>query len=199
MTLTPSVMTPLGSTAPYFKLPDVHNNLHELRDFEGANAMLVAFISHHCPYTTHILPALVEMIKEYQPKGLAAVAINANDPAQHEEDRPDRMAKAEKTYGFTFPYLDNESQEVAKAFQASCTPDFFLYDHNLKLVYRGRFDDSRPDNDVSVTGDQLRGAIEALLKGQEPPKPQKPSVGCNIKWKPGNEPEYFIEQQRKYA
>lgn len=200
MTLTPSLMPPLGTAAPNFKLPDVtNNNLIELKNFEGAKGFLVTFISHHCPYTVHILPALVGLIKYYQSRGLAAVAINANDPAQHDEDGPEQMAKAVKDYDFTFPYLDNESQEIAKAYQATCTPDFFLYNQNHELVYRGRFDDSRPDNDVPVTGEQLKNAIEAVLKGQEAPKPQKPSVGCNIKWKPGNEPEYFIEQQRKYA
>ncbi|MGD8559793.1 MAG: thioredoxin family protein [Gammaproteobacteria bacterium] len=199
MTLTPSMMPPLGAELPYFKLADTENTLVSSKDYEGVKALLIAFISHHCPYTTHILPSLVDMIKEYESQGLAAVAINANDPSQHEEDRPVQMAIATKDYGFTFPYLINDSQQTAKDFQAACTPDFFLYDQNQKLVYRGRFDDSRPDNDIAVTGNQLRAAIEAVLSGNKPVEPQKPSVGCNIKWKPGNEPQYFIEQQKKYA
>jgi peroxiredoxin len=199
MTLTPSMMPPLKTPAPDFKLPDTGGNTVFLKDFSDKPALLVAFISQHCPYTKHILPALVNMIREYQPKGLAAVGINANDPSQHEEDRPERMAQAAKELEFSFPFLVDASQEVAKAYQAACTPDFFLYDKNRKLAYRGRFDDARPDNDLPVTGNQLHAAVEAVLAGEKPSKTQKPSVGCNIKWKPGNEPEYFLKQQKEYA
>lgn len=199
MTLTPSMMPPLYTKAQDFQLRDTNGNVVSLKDFDDTLALLVAFVSHHCPYTNHILPALIAMVREYQQKGLAAVAINSNDPAQHEEDRPERMAQIAQEMDFPFPYLIDDTQEVAKAYQAACTPDFFLYDIKHELVYRGRFDDSRPDNKLPVTGNQLRAAIEAILEGNRASRTQKPSVGCNIKWKPGNEPAYFLEQQKQYA
>jgi peroxiredoxin len=201
MTLTPSMMPPLESPAPDFNLPDSagSNKSVSLHDFDASPVLLVAFISQHCPYTLHILAKFLDMVYEYQSKGLAVVAINANDPTQHREDRPREMGQAAKEMNFPFPFLFDESQETAKACQAACTPDLFLYDKDRRLFYRGRFDDSRPDNEISVTGDQLRAAIDAALAGNAPPKIQKPSVGCNIKWKPGNEPDYVVRQQKKYA
>jgi thiol-disulfide isomerase/thioredoxin len=201
MTLTPSMMPPLETPAPDFDLPDSAsgNKILSLHDFDDSRVLLVAFMSQHCPYTLHILPKFLDVVHEYQPKGMAVVVINANDSAQHREDRPGEMAQAAKEMKFSFPFLFDESQETAKAFQAACTPDFFLYDKARRLFYRGRFDDSRPDSGTPVTGDQLRAAIEAALAGHAPPKIQKPSVGCNIKWKPGNEPDYFFRQQQRYA
>jgi peroxiredoxin len=193
------MMPPLQTPAPEFQLPDTDSNIVALRDFDDKPALLVAFISEHCPYTKHILTELVTMIREYQTKGLAAVCIDANDSAQHPEDHPKQMAQAVKELNFSCPFLKDESQKVAKAYQATCTPDFFLYDRDRKLFYRGRFDDSRPDNDVPVTGNQLQAAIEAVLAGKAPPKTQKPSVGCNIKWIPGNEPVYFLERHKEFA
>lgn len=159
----------------------------------------MAFISHHCPFTRHILPAFIEMVRVYKPRGLTVVAINANDPDQHAEDSPEQMAQAAEDLDLPFPFLIDADQTVAQAYQAACTPDFFLYDGDRNLSYRGRFDDSRPDNDEPVSGDQLEAAIQAALAGETPARPQKPSVGCNIKWKPGNEPAYFQEQERKRA
>lgn len=199
MTLTPSMMPPLGTPAPDFELPATNGKVFSLRDFDTAPALLVAFISHHCPYTRHVLDEFLALAREYQPRGLAVVAINSNDPDQNDEDRPAKMAQAVEEMDFPFPFLIDDSQQTAKAFQAACTPDFFLYDKDRKLFYRGRFDDSSPDNDNPVTGDQLRGAVESALGEYPPPETQKPSVGCNIKWKPGNEPQYFVELQKKYA
>jgi len=199
MTLTSSIMPLLSTAAPDFNLPDITGKTVSLKDFEGSQALLVAFISRHCPYTQHILSAFISMAREYQPKGLAVVAINSNDPSQHAEDSPVKMAQAARELNLPFPFLKDDGQEVAKAYQAACTPDFFLYDKNRLLVYRGRFDDSRPDNFTPTTGDQLRAAIEAVLAGEAPAKTQKPSVGCNIKWKRGNEPAYFLKQQKRHV
>jgi peroxiredoxin len=200
MTLTPSMMPPLRTAAPDFRLLDSEDRPVSMNDFDNRPALLVIFMSHHCPYTMHILPALLQVAREYQPRGLAVVAINSNDPSQHPEDSPERVARAAGEMNFAFPFLIDASQEVAKAYQAACTPDFFLYDQDRKLAYRGRFDDSRPDNDVPVTGDQLRAAIEAILTGDDSPaENQKPSVGCNIKWRPGNEPDYFLDWQKRSA
>jgi len=199
MTLTPSMMPPLGTAAPDFRLPDSGNRSVSLNDFAAEPALLVIFMSHHCPYTLHIIPALLKTVREYQSRGLAVIAINANDPAQHPEDSPEHMARAAAEMNFVFPFLIDATQNVAKAFQAACTPDFFLYDRNRKLAYRGRFDDSRPDNDVPVTGDQLRAALDAVLAGSPASKNQKPSVGCNIKWRPGNEPAYYREKPKQSA
>ena len=199
MTLTPSMMVALNTPAPDFTLQDTNGRTVSLKEFAGSKALLVAFLSHHCPYTRHILPALIAMVRDYQNRWLATVAINSNDPMQHEEDRPENIAKAVKDLDLPFKFLIDPSQEVAKSYQAACTPDFFLYDANRKLVYRGRFDDSRPDNEIATTGDQLRAAIDAVLSGKTVPMIQKPSVGCNIKWRPGNEPEYFLRQQKKSA
>jgi thiol-disulfide isomerase/thioredoxin len=147
------------------------------------------FICNHCPYVQHLREHLVQLIKEYQAKGVEAVGINSNDVERYPDDAPDKMAEAAKRYGFTFPYLFDASQDIAKAYRAACTPDFFLFDKERKLIYRGQYDDSRPRNDIPVTGKDLRAALDAALAGRPVPQNQKPSVGCGIKWKPGNEPD----------
>jgi peroxiredoxin len=187
MAKTFSYMLPLDTQAPDFNLPDFDGNLYSLKDFKDASALLAAFICCHCPYVIHVREGLVEMVKEYQQKGVAVVAINANNIRQYPEDRPEMMAKDAKEFGYTFPYLFDETQQVAKAYKAVCTPDFFLFDKERKLAYRGQMDDSRPENNHPVTGNDLRAAMDALLEGRPVTENQKPSMGCNIKWKPGNE------------
>ncbi|MGB1272265.1 MAG: thioredoxin family protein [Endozoicomonas sp.] len=180
MALTPSTMIELGLTAPEFTLHDVFSETEKsIGDVAGQNGLLVMFICNHCPYVVHIEEALVALGKEYQGTDLGIVAISANDASEYPEDRPELMA--EKAY--PFPYLYDESQEVAKAYQAACTPDFFLFDGDLKCVYRGQFDGSRPGNNKPVTGGDLRSAMTALLKGEPVSDHQKPSMGCNIKWR----------------
>jgi peroxiredoxin len=191
MVETPSTMLPLGTRAPHFSLPDTEGNTVSLDDFRNASALLVIFMCNHCPFVKHILRQLVDVVKEYQAKGVAVVGINSNDVASFPEDRPERMAQVARQMGFTFSYLYDESQEVARAYRAACTPDFFLFDGNRKLVYRGQMDGSRPGNTIPVTGSDLRKAVDALLQGKPVAKDQKPSMGCNIKWKSGNEPDYF--------
>lgn len=191
MARTYSTMQELGNQAPDFCLPDPSGKTYCLEDFKDAPALLVMFICNHCPYVKHIREALAAFAKEYQAKGLAVVAINSNDVANYPDDGPQKMAEEIETIGYTFPYLYDESQEVAKAYLAACTPDFFLYDKDRKLAYRGQFDDSRPRNDEPVTGKDMRAAVDAVLAGQSLPEEQRPSMGCNIKWKPGNEPDYF--------
>jgi len=186
-----STMLELGTVAPDFSLSDTNGKLVSRQDFQGARGLLVLFICNHCPYVHHIREALVAFAKEYQPKGLAMVAINANDVANYPDDSPEKMAEEVAKFGYTFPYLFDETQQVAKAYCAACTPDFFLFDKDHRLVYRGQFDDSRPKNSLPVTGQDLRTAVEALLSGQTIDSSQKPSLGCNIKWKAGNEPDYF--------
>jgi peroxiredoxin len=192
MALTPSTMLlPLGTPAPDFRLPDTEGRLVSLSDFNGAPAYLVMFICNHCPYVKHIRSHLATLCREYQSKGVAIVGINANDVERYPEDSPERMKEEVRSAGYTFPYLFDASQEVAKAYRAACTPDFFLFDRERKLVYRGQYDDSRPGNGIPVTGRDLRAALDAVLAGRLVPANQKPSIGCNIKWKPGNEPDYF--------
>jgi peroxiredoxin len=188
-----STMLPLGTPAPEFALPDtVSGKIVRLEDCAGKPALLVAFICNHCPFVLHVREQLVALIKEYQPRGLAAVAISANDVARYPEDGPDNMAAEARKLGFTFPYLYDETQEVARAYHAACTPDFYVFDGTGRLVYRGRFDETRPGKGGLVTGKDLRAAIEAALAGRTMPESaQKPSVGCNIKWKSGNEPSWF--------
>ena len=190
MSVTASKMPNLGISASDFSLADTKGNFVSLRDFAESPALLVVFMCNHCPYVKHILSALVELIKEYQNKGVAVVAINSNDIVNFPEDSPEIMAKVAKTSGFTFPYLYDETQEVAKAYRSACTPDFFLFDKERTLVYRGQMDDSRPGNEIPITGIDLTKAMDALLAGAQFNDDQKPSMGCNIKWKPGNEPEY---------
>ncbi len=191
MARTPSTMLELGTPAPDFSLPDtVSGDTVSLAEFTRAPALLVMFICNHCPYVKHINRALAAFAREFQARGLAVVGISANDTANFPDDSPDKMAAEAKALDYDFPYLYDESQAVAKAYQAACTPDFFLFDGARKLFYRGQFDASRPGNDVPVTGEDMRMAVEAVLAGGEPPAEQKASLGCNIKWKPGNEPEY---------
>jgi peroxiredoxin len=191
MARTLSTMLELGTPAPAFSLPDTARKTVSLDDFQGAPALLVFFTCNHCPYVKHIIDPLVDLIQEYQEKDVAVVAINSNDVEKFPDDRPELMAKEAKLRGFTFPYLYDADQSVAQAYRAACTPDFFIFDGDQKLAYRGQLDASRPDNGLAVTGTDLRNALDAVLAGQAPPAKQKPSMGCNIKWKPGNEPDYF--------
>ncbi len=191
MTATASTMLPLGTRAPDFQLPDTNGNIVSLSDFEAVPALLVIFMCNHCPFVKHVLDGMIELIKEYQDKGVAVVGINSNDVENFAEDAPEMMAEIATQKGFSFPYLYDEIQQVARAYHAACTPDFFLFDKDRKLFYRGQMDDSRPGNGIAVTGADLRTALDALLQNKQPPSGQKPSMGCNIKWKSGNEPDYF--------
>ncbi len=191
MVLTPSTMLPLGTKAPDFSLPNIDGRQVSLSDFEGAPALLVVFMCNHCPYVKHVADALAQLAREYQQRGVAVVGINSNDAEQYPDDSPEKMAEEAAARGYTFPYLYDETQEVAKAYRAACTPDFYVFDKDRKLVYRGQMDDSRPDSGIPVTGADLRAALDAVLEGKPVPAEQKPSIGCNIKWKPGNEPDYF--------
>lgn len=190
MALTPSTMLPLGTPAPDFALPDVDGNVVSRRDFQNKPALLVVFMCNHCPYVIHLRLALAQLARDYVPQGLAMVGINSNDVARYPADSPANMAAEVKTAGYTFPYLYDADQTVARAYRAACTPDIFLFDAAGKLVYRGQFDDSRPGNGRPVTGKDLRAALDAVLAGRPVSAQQTPSVGCNIKWKPGNEPAY---------
>ncbi|MBI4558087.1 MAG: thioredoxin family protein [Candidatus Hydrogenedentes bacterium] len=190
MALTPSTMLPLGTVAPDFKLRDTAGKTVSRADYATSKALLVMFICNHCPYVKHVREGLVKLGKDYASKGVGMVAINSNDVKNYPDDSPARMAEEAQKYGYPFPYLFDESQAVATAYHAACTPDFFLFDAEHKLVYRGQLDDSRPGNGVPVSGQDLRAALDAVLAGKPAPKEQKPSMGCNIKWKPGNEPAY---------
>jgi len=190
MTQTLSTMLPLGTKAPHFRLPDPSGKWVSLDDFKGAPALLVVFICNHCPYVKHIRSRFAEVANEYQKRGVGIIAINSNDVQNFPEDSPEKMAEEIRNVGYRFPYLYDESQEVARAYQAACTPDFYLFDKDQRLVYRGQFDSSRPKNDQPVTGGDLRAALDAVLKGQPVSTDQKPSIGCNIKWKTGNEPAF---------
>ncbi len=184
-------MLPLGSIAPDFRLPDTNGKLVSLSDFKHAPALLVVFMCNHCPYVKLIRSGLAQFGRDYQAKGVAMVGINSNDAVNYPQDSPARMKAEVASAGYTFPYLFDGTQAVAKSYRAACTPDFFLFDADHKLVYRGQFDDARPGNGVAVSGGDLRVALDALLGGKSLPKEQKPGIGCNIKWKPGNEPDYF--------
>jgi len=190
MARTSSTMLELGTTAPSFSLPDTEGNTVSLDSFPAAPGLLVIFLCNHCPFVIHIREELARFSRDYIDRGLAIVGINPNDAAAYPADAPARMATEKTTVGYAFPYLFDESQEVAKAYRAACTPDFFLFDRHRSLVYRGQFDDSRPDNGKPVTGADLRAAADAVLKTAAVPPDQRPSIGCNIKWKPGNEPSY---------
>jgi peroxiredoxin len=176
-------MLPLGTSAPDFNLPDPSGKRVSLADYNDAPALLVAFICNHCPFVKHIRKEFASFAKEYQARGVGIVAINSNDVENYPQDSPEKMAEEIKQAGYTFPYLYDESQQVAKVYRAACTPDFYLFDRNHRLVYRGQFDDSRPGNARPVTGTDMRGAVDAVLAGQPVREDQKPSVGCNIKWK----------------
>ena len=190
MAVTPSTMLPLGTQAPNFSLLDTEGKTVSLDDFKDAPALLVVFMCNHCPYVIHVREGLAQLARDYQKKGVAIVGINANDVSSFPQDSPDKMKEEVRAVGYVFPYLYDESQEVAKAYHAACTPDFFLFDKERKLVYRGQMDGSRPNSGIPVTGEDLRRALDAVLEGRPVPGEQKPSMGCNIKWKPGNRPEY---------
>lgn len=190
MARTPSTMLPLGTLAPAFRLPDFAGRVYALTDFRDQPALLVAFICNHCPFVRHIRAGFASYAREYQSQGLAVVAINSNDLAAYPQDGPDGMRAEAAEVGYEFPYLLDEAQAVAKAYRAACTPDFYLFDAARRLVYRGQFDDSRPGNGRPVTGADLRAATAAVLAGRTPDAGQAPSIGCNIKWKPGNAPDY---------
>jgi peroxiredoxin len=194
MVKTASTMRALGERAPNFSLPNVDGKTVSLKDFNGKPGLLVIFMCNHCPFVIHLRSALAAFGKEYQAKGLAVVGMNSNDISTHPDDSPERMKVEAQTAGYTFPYLFDESQEVAQAYGAACTPDFFLFDAQHRLVYRGQFDDSRPGNAKPITGADLRAACDAVLAGTAVTTRQKPSIGCNIKWKTGREPAYFTGQ-----
>ena len=192
MALTPSTMLALGTKAPDFSLPDVISGKRiSLATFAGQRALLVMFICQHCPYVQHIKDALAKLGKDYAGKEIGIVAISANDAANYPDDAPEQLARMAKTLGFTFPFCYDENQDTAKAYTAACTPDFFLFNAERQLVYRGQLDDSRPGNGKPVTGRDLRAAMDAVLAGRPADSDQKPSIGCNIKWKAGNTPAYF--------
>ncbi len=185
-------MLPLGTIAPDFRLTDaVTSRTVALADLKNAPALLVMFICNHCPYVKHLQAGYVQLAKDYQARGVAVVAISSNDPQNYPDDAPQHMATEARKAGYTFPYLFDESQSVAKAYRAACTPDFFIFDGQQRLVYRGQMDDARRGNSAPVTGKDLRTALDAVLAGKPVSTEQKPSIGCNIKWKPGNEPDYF--------
>ncbi len=188
---TPSTMIDIGTPLPPFSLPDFDGKTVTDADFAGSKALLVAFICNHCPFVRHIRQEFSRVVKEYQAKGLRVVAIASNDTKEFPEDGPAGMKEEAVEVGYTFPYLFDEKQKVAQAFHAACTPDLFLFDSQRRLAYRGQFDGSRPKNGVPVTGADLRAALDAVLAGTPAPAMQKPSMGCNIKWSPGNAPEYF--------
>ncbi|WP_410001977.1 thioredoxin family protein [Rubinisphaera sp. JC750] len=194
MVMTASTMLPLGSAAPDFSLPNVDGNTLSLSDLPADKPMLVMFICNHCPFVLHLREALAEFSSEYQAKGLTIVGISSNDVANYPADSPEKMKEMAKESNWNFPYLYDESQDVAKAYRAACTPDLFLFDSDHKLVYRGQFDDSRPSNGLPVTGADLKAACDAVLNNQPVPEQQKPSIGCNIKWKEGSAPDYFTGQ-----
>jgi peroxiredoxin len=191
MAAVSSTMLELGTTMPAFRLPDAHGNVQSSTQFQDAAGLLVAFICPHCPFVKHIRNDFARFAGEYESRGLQVVAINSNDPVAFPDDDPAGMKKEIEEAGYRFPYLFDESQAVAKAFRAACTPDFFLFGKDRRLVYRGQFDASRPGNQIPVTGGDLRAAADALLSQKSPAADQKPSIGCNIKWRPGNEPDYF--------
>ncbi len=191
MVRTHSTMMPLGTPAPEFSLPDTGGNTVSRSDFDTARALLVMFICNHCPFVKHVRAAIAEIGAEYQEKEVGVVAVMSNDVEAQPDDHPEKMAREVIEAGYTFPYLYDATQKSAKDFGAACTPDFFLFDGEKRLYYRGQLDGARPGNDVPVTGSDLRTALDAVLDGRPAPEDQKPSLGCNIKWKPGNAPDYF--------
>jgi len=192
MVKTASTMLELGVQAPDFSLLNaVNGKTVSLSDFAGAPALVVIFMCNHCPFVKHLADPLAAFAKEYQAKGVAVVGISSNEIENFPQDGPQEMAAEAKARGYSFPYLFDETQEVAQAYHAACTPDFYLFDGKLKLVYRGQFDDSRPNSGIKITGKDLRAAVDAVLAGKPVPADQKPSIGCNIKWIKGAEPSYF--------
>jgi peroxiredoxin len=191
MALTPSTMLPLGTPAPDFKLPDTNGKTVTLADFKDQAALAVIFMCNHCPYVVHLRAGLARLANDYMIKHVGIVGISSNDAKNYPADSPAKMKDEVKSAGYIFPYLYDETQAVAKAYRAACTPDIFLFDRSRRLVYRGQFDASRPGNGIPVTGQDLRAAIDAVLAGKPTTTLQVASMGCNIKWKPGNEPDYF--------
>ncbi len=191
MVRVPSTMLPLGTVAPGFSLPNIDGTIVEKSAFAGDAPLLVMFICNHCPFVKHLRSGLARLGHDYQETALKIVAISSNDVVAYPQDDLAAMTRESAEAGYTFPYLLDESQEVAKAYRAACTPDFFLFDAAHRLVYRGQFDASRPGNETPVTGSDLRAAIDSVLNGKIPAAEQTPSIGCNIKWKPGNNPDYF--------
>ncbi len=192
MVRTPSTMLPLGTAAPDFSLMNVDGRCLSLADVAGPRGTVVMFLCNHCPFVKHVADQLAALGRDVMPQGIGVVAISSNDVATHPADSPEQMVRESEERGYPFPYLFDETQEVAKAYRAACTPDFYLFDGEQRLVYRGQLDESRPDSGIPVTGADLRRAIDAVLTGQAIPEPQRPSLGCNIKWRAGNEPEYFL-------
>lgn len=190
MALTESTMLSIGTAAPEFNLPDTEGNSVSLSDLTDGEALAVLFICNHCPYVKHVQHVLADVAREYEEKGIRFVGINSNDVEAYPEDHPNRMKEEGDRIGYTFPYLFDESQEVAKTYRAACTPDIYLFDRDQKLVYRGQFDSSRP-NSGSPTGEDLIAAMDSVLEGRPVSEDQIPSIGCNIKWKPGNNPDYY--------
>jgi peroxiredoxin len=186
-----STMLPLGTKAPDFELPDTNGRTVSLSDSPNARALLMIFMCNHCPYVKHIRAGLAQFAREYLGRRVTVIGINSNDAVKYPADSPAKMAEEAKAAGYLFPYLYDETQQVAKAYRAACTPDIYLFDQEKRLVYRGQFDDSRPGNNIPVTGRDLRAAVDAVLAGKPVSPHQKPSIGCNIKWKPANEPDYF--------
>ncbi len=191
MVKTASTMLPLGTSAPDFRLPDVEGKTVSLADFDDAPVLLVIFMCNHCPFVIHVAAGLADLAREYRQRGVAVVGVNSNDVENYPDDAPARMAEEVQRRDYTFPYLYDETQEVAQAYRAACTPDFYVFDQDRKLVYRGQMDSSRPQSGVEVTGEDLRAALDAALAGRPVAEEQRASIGCNIKWKPGNEPDYF--------
>ncbi|NBX30209.1 thioredoxin family protein [bacterium] len=191
MVRTPSTMLPLGTLAPDFALPNVDGRIVGFADAAGPKGTVVMFICNHCPFVKHVADQLATLGRDCIGRGVGVVAISSNDVATHPADSPEQMVREAEDRGYVFPYLYDETQEVAKEYHAACTPDFYLFDADRRLVYRGQFDASRPGGEIPVTGRDLRAAIDALLAGRPPLAEQIPSLGCNIKWKGGNEPPYF--------
>ncbi len=191
MAAVESQMLPLGSPAPAFSLPDADGHVHSLEDAAGSRALLVMFICNHCPFVKHVADELARLGNDCQSKNVVVFAINSNDIENYPADAPEKMKQEAELRGYTFPYLLDADQGVAKAYEAACTPDFYLFDADRKLVYRGQMDSSRPGNDVAVDARDLRAAIDAVLSGKPVAENQLPSIGCNIKWMPGNAPDYF--------
>jgi peroxiredoxin len=191
MSVTPSNKIPLKTKAPDFSLKDTNRNTVNIDDFNNSKGLIVAFICNHCPFVIHIIKPFTKIAKDIQDKGIAVVGINSNDIESYPDDSPANMKKTAEELGFTFPYLFDETQKVAKEYKAACTPDFFLFDDKMELVYHGQLDDSRPSNSIPVTGSDLMNAVDKLVSGEPILKEQKMSIGCNIKWKAGNEPDNF--------
>ncbi|QCO00650.1 thioredoxin family protein [Azospirillum argentinense] len=192
MPLTPSASIALGTKAPPFYLPNPQGHRIGLHDFPEARAVLIAFISNRCPYVQVIREAFAALARDYEPRGLQVIAINANDSDTHPEEAPERIAEESEIFRYAFPYLIDADQSVAKVYGAACTPDLFLYDGNRRLFYHGQFDETRPNNGLAPTGRDLRAAVDHLLAGEAAPQNQTQSIGCNIKWRPGNEPQYAL-------